>query len=146
MSRKSSGNVSIEFAVALPMIALVLCLVVNLTITLLSGRANDQACRDAARAAAQCDDAQTALAAARAAAAGHVFFGRTPRIIAEQFSYDTNGGVPLPNTGAGPTVRVVTAFKADLPFIARFYGAGFDTDTLEFKREYTFPIMKLKES
>lgn len=143
--RNNHGNVSIELAVALPVVIAVLCIAINLGLTLLSARANDLACRDAARAAAQCDDLEQALQAAKAAASGHAFFGRSPRVVVEEFSYDTNGGDTLPPSGAGPNVKVVTAFRADLPFIARFYGAGFDNETLEFRRAYTFPIMKLKE-
>lgn len=144
-ARKASGNVSIELGVSLPVVAAVLCICINLAITLLSARANDLACRDAARAAAQCDTATKALKAAQAAAAGHTFLGRTPTVVASSFSYDDNGGVALPENGPGPRVKVVTSFKADLPLIAQFYGAGFDATSLEFRRQYTFPILKLAE-
>jgi hypothetical protein len=123
----------------------------DMTLLIFAGTMNDAACRDAARAAGQNNNAASALAAAQAQLKVHATDGRfisQPQLTATaapDFDYNDYGGNPPANTS--PYVTVTTSVNVKLPFLLdllgiSFYGAS--KHTVLFTRRYTFPIVKTK--
>ncbi len=117
---------------------------------------NDYACRDAARAAAQAGDAQTAQNLANAAIQSHAaqasYFVTAPYLDPTGFSYNDFGvssGNPVPpanpNTAASVTVTTRCSVKPIIPlsFLGTYLLNG--QDTVQYSQTYTFPIIKTKE-
>lgn len=144
-SRSSRGAHTVELACVLLIFAIVSVLCADIGIICLASSTNDQACRDACRAAAQGTDYGSALKLANAAIKSHQinspYFG-TPTIDMAEFVYEDFAGQPPPNTS--PYVRVATSMTVKVPAPVNFAGAKFypDDGTTRVRKLYEFPIVK----
>lgn len=111
---------------------------------LMASQLNERACRDAARAAAQADNYLSSLQLAQAAVAGHKadgYFVTAPSVDASQFTYQDFGGSAPSNVS--PFVSVTTTTTVRIPAPVFFMGASFGKNgTMQFRKTYTFPIVK----
>lgn len=146
--RTRKGSTVVEFVLMGWLLALVALLGLNCGVMVMAAWANDAACRDAVRAAAEQDTASKALAAARAATARFAtsslwMTSPTVSVQGEDFAYrafrDANG---VPQRSQGPCVTVATVTTAVMPAPLFFNGAAL-TDKITFKQNYTFPLMRL---
>jgi hypothetical protein len=143
--RTSRGAHTVELACVLIVFAIVTVLSVDIGIVCLANSTNDQACRDACRAAAQGKDYATALKLAQAAIKSHAiqspYFG-TPTLDMAEFQYNDFGGDPPPNTS--PYVRLATYMTVKVPAPVNFAGAKFypGNGQTQVRKEYEFPIVK----
>jgi hypothetical protein len=107
---------------------------------------NDRACRDAARAAAQGQDAQQSTQLIRAILKAHQGDGNyitAPTM--QSLVYNDYGGNPPAQTA--PFVTVTTLTKARAPFAPLVFCKGpvfLQNGTFSFTQSYTFPIVKTK--
>jgi len=142
--RHGAGHSIIEFAVAVGMITVMALLCTNIGLLIMAAGVNDKACRDAARAAAQCSNYTNALKAARAALKGHPtdgYFVSTPLMNDSDLVYEDYAGNPPVDTSPYVSVTTTTVVKIPAPFL--MYGARFGAGgTQTFRRTYTFPIVK----
>lgn len=142
-TRSTCGTISIELAVILPLVALIMVLCINLSLFVLAVRANDLACRDAARAASRCETAEKAQRAAAAAAASHKFLGATPRLVLREFKYEVPP-VFSPAALKAPQVHVATVLSTGTTLGNTFSMiTNANANTGNVYREYTFPIMNI---
>lgn len=143
--RGARGAHTVELACVLIVFAIVAVLCVDIAIICLANSTNDQACRDACRAAAQGKDYATALKLAQAAIKAHTvtspYFG-TPTLDMAEFQYQDFGGDPPPNTS--PYVRLATYMTVKVPAPVNFGGAKFypNNGTTQVRKMYEFPIVK----
>jgi hypothetical protein len=143
--RTARGTHTVELACVLLVFAVVTILCADIGIICLANSTNDQACRDACRAAAQGSDYGTALKLANAAIKQHKisspYFG-APTIDMGEFEYQDFGGSPPPDTS--PYVRVATSMTVRVPAPVNFAGAKFypDDGTTKVRKLYEFPIVK----
>jgi hypothetical protein len=143
--RRPRGAHTVELACVLIVFAVVTVLCADIGIICLASSTNDQACRDACRAAAQGSDYSSALRLANAAMKAHKlsspYFG-TPTLDMAEFQYNDFGGNPPPDTS--PYVRVATFMTVKVPAPVNFAGAKFypDDGTTKVRKLYEFPIVK----
>jgi hypothetical protein len=145
LRRSRRGNHVVELACVLIAFAIVAVLCVDIGIVCLAASTNDQACRDACRAAAQGSDYASSLRLAQASLRSHAvnspYFG-TPTLDISEFEYQDFGGSPPPNTS--PYVKVATSMTVRVPAPVNFAGARFypDDGTTQVRKMYEFPIVK----
>lgn len=143
--RTKRGAHTVELACVLVVFAIVTVLCVDIAIVCLANSTNDEACRDACRAAAQGKDYGTALKLAQASIKAHAisspYFG-TPTLDMAEFQYTDFGGSPPPDTS--PYVRVATFMTVKVPAPVNFGPAKFypGNGTTQVRKEYEFPIVK----
>lgn len=143
--RNRKGHTSIELATIAIIFVIVSLTCLNVGVMILGSGSNERACRDAARAAAQCKDPASALIAAQAAVAAHSqnggYFAAPPTVLT--VDYNDYGGNPPANTS--PYVSVTTTCQVTIPAPIVFMGlAKFDQGTsgkMTFSKKYTFPIV-----
>ena len=149
--KSKSGFACGEFAIACILMVLVAALTSDITLLIFANSLNDAACRDAARAAGQNNNAASALAAAKAQLLMHATDGKfisQPGLTstsAPDFIYNDFTGTPPANTS--PYVTVTTSVNVRLPFLLDLFGVDFygaSKHTVLFRRQYTFPIIKEK--
>lgn len=154
---RSSGSSIAETVAMAPILAVISVFIVNIILLVYATWYNDSACKDAARAAAQQDNVQDAMSAARAACiaykvnsplltsptiqidnGGFVYEDLQDELAAEQGGQD--GGN---STRQGPYVKVTTAVKVNLPAPV-FAGSDLITRNVLLRQTYAFPLVKLK--
>lgn len=155
-ARQAKGTALIELVVIAFVFPLVALICVNIGILAFAAWTNDNACKDAARIAAQQTNAKDAFAAAAISLqnysnnAGGV--AGAPKLVGAKPAADqvTTGLFqyniyPDPATGApqvnkGPYVKVTTELKTTLPAPIAFNGATF-TNQVKFSTSYIYPII-----
>lgn len=143
--RSRGGHNLAELACALLAFAIVAVLSVDIGIICLANSTNDQACRDAARAAAGGSDYASSLRLAQSAVATHransSYIG-DPTLEVSVFEYQDFAGSPPPNQS--PYVSVTTSMTVRVPAPVNFAGAQFypDDGTTSVRKTYEFPIVK----
>lgn len=152
VGRGRRGIGCIEVAISTFMMIAISSLALDSTLIIIASSLNDAACRDAARAAAQCNNSASALQAAQTQLAMHAtdgYFVSQPQLTSTtspDFVYQDFSGNPPQNTS--PYVTVTTAVNVRVPCPIVFFGVGFNSqssnNTMLFKRQYTFPIIKEK--
>jgi hypothetical protein len=142
--RNRGGNTIIELATISSLLVVVALFCANIGIVSMGSALNDQACRDACRAAAQGSNLNEATNMARASLKAHVadgYFISTPSIIQGGVFYQDFGGNPPPDTS--PYVEVSTRNVVKIPAPVLFFGAKFGQDgSMTFTKKYTFPIVR----
>lgn len=142
MRRKAAGFSFAEVASTSFLIVLLAVFIVSICLLVFACSVNDQACRDAVRAAAQQLNASTATTFAQASVTNHktdgFFIGK---IQLASVTYNDFGGNPP--TGQCPYVQVTTSVNVTLPVPLYFFGASF-TNQFTFSQTYTSPIIKVK--
>jgi len=107
---------------------------------------NDRACRDAARAAAQGQDAQQSTQLIKAILKAHQGDGSyitAPTL--QGLVYNDYGGNPPPQVAPFVTVTTLTVAKAPFAPLMFFQGPVFlQNGSFTFSQSYTFPIVKTK--
>ena len=152
--RNARASVAVELAVGSFFILTMMLLAIDVTVMMIGFSMNDRACRDAARAAAQCSDATAAQAAARAALMAHKGDGywiTTPILLTggSNFIYSDNGGNAL-IIDPPPSVTVTTQITCRYPVPINFFGVKFGDNgsglrgTSDFRKRYLFPIVKFQ--
>jgi hypothetical protein len=147
-SRSHSGLGALEVAITSFLMIVVSVLALDIGLMNFAFAINDAACRDAARQAAQCTNATTAILAAQTQLKMHstdgVFLSQPAMVgtTSPNFVYQDYAGNPPANTSAYVTVTTVVNIRMPFPIV--FYGASFYTggNTVAAVRRYTFPIIK----
>ncbi|MBA3859874.1 MAG: hypothetical protein C0507_23440, partial [Cyanobacteria bacterium PR.3.49] len=122
----------------------------NLVVVVWGFATLDAAARDAARAAANYNNATDGLRAAQQAALAHTtdgYFVTQPTVRgagapATDFRWIDNPGGTTPPTGS-PYVVVTTRARVRVPVALNFFGAQMANNQLFYNRTYVFPILKL---
>lgn len=140
--RSKRGSTAIELgAAAMIMIALV-AFGLNICIAMMGYTMNDRACRDAARAAAQAPTLSEANTRASRILASYK--GSSPlfkQLVMTNLTYTDFGGTPP--EGVAPFVTVTTRAQSDVPCAINVFGKDVFGNSMQFRRSYTFPIVKL---
>jgi|AGTN01.2.fsa_nt_gi hypothetical protein len=146
--RISTGYSSLEITIAAFLMVVFSAIGIDLSLIMLGMSLNDSACRDAARAAAQTSTQSNAIKAAQSQLQVHGTDGywiSQPTLrstSAPYFVYQDFGGNPPANTS--PYVTVTTTVNIRCPAPIFFFGTQFMVNgTIQFNRQYTFPIIKL---
>ena len=149
--RKADGVSAIELAASAFFFVVLTLLVVDIAVLVVANATNNEACRDAARAAglAPPDKARTA---ANGALTAHQridgFFVRDLKIV--DFKYN---GLPPRYGNANPlepnnqpTVFVTTEITIKIPAQIFFFGAEFrgEDGSLRYRSSYLYPILNLQ--
>jgi Flp pilus assembly protein TadG len=146
-----SGTATLELVVGLVLLMPLALLAVNICTLCLGSFVNDQACREAARAAAQQTSIGPATEVARAVVKS---FGlaqgaiKSPTVTGVQFTYfDSAEGDPVElgdldkdNLGQAPTVTVTTRMTIRTPAPILF-SKGKLTNRSVLMSSYTFPLL-----
>lgn len=141
---KERGHTLVELSMLSVLFVIMAVLSLDVGYVLMGSEVNDRACRDAARAAAQGDNYDTALRLAQVAVIPHRADGvyvSSPTVDTAQFTYQDFGGDPPPNES--PFVSVTTRANVRIPAPIFFLGSGFGQNgTMQFSKTYVFPIVK----
>ncbi|HEY9677325.1 MAG TPA: hypothetical protein V6C76_04925 [Drouetiella sp.] len=148
--RNRRGASSMELAVGAILMITFSVLAIDMILMNFAMCLNDSVCRDACRAAAQTNNATTALAAAQAQLRMHATDGNfvsQPQLTSTSspdFVYNDYSGNPPANQSSYVTVTTMVTVKVPAP--VAFFGATFysKNGTLLIKRRYTFPIITEK--
>jgi Flp pilus assembly protein TadG len=142
--RRKTAHSIIELAMLSVLFAIVAVFTLDIGFVITASQINDEACRDAARAAAQANNYDSAIRLARAALASHKtdgYFVTQPVLDAPSFVYEDYAGDPPENTS--PFVTATTSVTVRIPAPVLFIGATFgEGGTMNFQKTYTFPIVK----
>lgn len=119
----------------------------DICVVLFGAYQNDRACRDAARSAAQGQDAVQSTKLAKAALKAHAGDGYyfSDPTLDRAIVYNDFGGTPP--AGTSPFVSVSTRTTARVPFSPLRFTADavfLDGGAVTFKQSYTFPIVRTK--
>jgi hypothetical protein len=142
--RARAGFSFAEVASTSFLIVLLAIFILSICLLIFGCSVNDQACRDAVRAAAQQLTPAQATSFAQASVANHKtdgFFIGTIQLA--NVNYNDFGGTPP--VGQCPYVQVTTKVQVTLPVPLYFFGASF-TNQFTFAQTYTSPIIKVKYS
>jgi hypothetical protein len=141
---RKRGNTIIELAGVSSLLVVIALFCADIGIVSFGASLNDQACRDACRAAAQGSDVATATNMAKASLKAHLadgYFITTPAMKAGGLVYEDFSGSPPPDTS--PYVEVTTSNTVRIPAPVLFFGAKFGKGgTMNFSKKYTFPIVR----
>ena len=140
--RSNRGSTAIELgAAALIMIGIV-AFGLNVCMAMIGYTLNDRACRDAARSAAQGENLPEALQRANRILTTYrkssPFFRLADRATV---SYTDFGGTPP--AGVSPFVTVTTTASSDMPCPINLFGNNVFGSSMQFRKSYTFPIVRL---
>ena len=141
---RSRGSVAVEMACSSVFLVIFAIFGVYLAILVTCAQINDTACRDAARAAAEPQDATQANGAATTILSS---FGTnstfmTPPTL-QTLVYQDFAGSPPADTS--PFVSVTTVSDAKLPFAPmQLFGGQYGSEQFTFRQTYTFPIVNTK--
>ncbi|MGH9551476.1 MAG: hypothetical protein ACRD3W_18970 [Terriglobales bacterium] len=145
--QRKRGVGCLEVAVASFLMVVLSALGVDVTLMVMACSINDVACRDAARAAAQRNTSAQALKAAQAELSVHSTDGKfisQPTLSSTSspdFVYNDYSGNPPANRSSYVTVTTAITVKVPAPIF--FFGIPFlKSGSLQFRRRYTFPIIK----
>lgn len=140
--RTAGGSSLIELASTIALLSVLIVVCVNISVLLFATLINDQACRDAARAASHAESNGAARTSARAALAAHPIDGYyvTAISIADaDVVYQDYAGNPTPEQV--PTVQVTTTAQIRLPTPLIFFTAKLGRNgTMPCRATYTFPL------
>lgn len=144
-TRSRGGHNIVELACCLLGFAIVSVLSVDIGIVCLASSTNDEACRDAARAAAQGTTYATALGLAQSSMLSHKAnspYMSDPTVDTSVFEYQDFGGSPPPNTS--PYVEVTSYMTVRVPAPVNFAGLQFypSNGNTQVRKTYQFPIVK----
>ena len=146
-SRRSKGHAVIELSCSAFLLLVFTILTSDVCIVIFGAYQNDQACRDAARAAAQGQDqiqsTKLAIAALKAHAGDGYYFSNPA--IQGIVTYIAYGGSPPPNRS--PFVQLTTSTVARMPFAPLQFANGpifVKNGTVTFTQSYAFPIVRTK--
>lgn len=144
--RKAQGTSLVELGAIGGLFIIMTLFSLNIGMLALGGSANERACRDAARAAAQGTSRDNALALARASLRAHPadgYFVTTSTLDTVNFVYEDFAGEAPPNVS--PFVQVTTSndVRIPAPFLFPSAQSG-GNSTVHFTKTYTFPIVKVQ--
>ena len=143
--RRATGSLAVEFVCGCLLASVFVALGLHMSIAIFGAYANDRACRDACRNAAQGQDLAEATKLANVILKSYQSssFLSAPKISAPIVYQDFAGKVP-PQTS--PFVQVSTSTDVLMPLgTLSFFNAGTLQDSkLSFVKTYTFPIVRLK--
>jgi len=144
--RTERAHVLIELSCSCFLLLVFTILTADIGVLIYGAEFNDRACRDAARAAAQGQDAQQSTQLIRAILKAHQGDGNyITAPILQRLVYNDYGGNPPAQTA--PFVSVTTSTVARAPFapLVFFHGPVFlENGSFSFSQTYTFPIVKTK--
>lgn len=140
--RSSRGSVAIELGIAALIFVAMLAFGLNICISMIGYSLTDRACRDAARSAAQ--GTSQSEATQRAQRILRTYERSSPyfrNLTVDSITYTDFDGAP--QAGETPFVTVVASAQSDLPCPVDFFGSQAFPRVLQFRKSYTFPIVKL---
>lgn len=142
--RSKRGSLLIELSCGSFFFTLFAVLAMHMCVSMYGAFFNDQACRDAARAAAQGENITQATRQAQAVLKSHQInngYLSSP-VLKLPIVYNDFGGSPPPQTS--PYVQLTTSTTVTPPFQAMtFFNAGLLQDgKIVFTQTYTFPIVR----
>lgn len=144
--RSNRASVLLELSCSCFIMLVFTILSADLGVLIYGAEFNDRACRDAARAAAQGQDAQQSTRLIRAILKAHQGDGNyitAPTL--QHLVYNDYNGNPPPQTA--PFVSVTTSTIAKAPFAPLMFFQGpvfLENGSFKFSQTYTFPIVKTK--
>ena len=141
-ANRKRGSISLEIAAGALVTLGLVALALNVSFAMLAYGANDRACRDAARAAAQQNTAADARNAAKLIVAG---FSRANSLlgaitVSDVVYNDFKGNPPADQS---PYVTVTTRSTVSMPAPIEFFGQQVFGTTIPVAKTYTFPIVRL---
>lgn len=143
-SRSNRASVIVEMACSSIFLVIFAIFGVYLATLILCAQINDTACRDAARAAAETQDATQATAAATTILTSfesNSTFMTAPAL--KNLVYQDYNGTPPAETS--PYVTVTTVSDAKIPFAPMsLFGGTYGNEQYTFTQTYTFPIVNTK--
>ncbi|MBX9722197.1 MAG: hypothetical protein K2X81_12430 [Candidatus Obscuribacterales bacterium] len=141
--RNARGASLIELAVVAAYIPLVALISVNLGVGVFAAGVNDNACKDAARAAGQRSTKEDAIDAAKAIVGRYAdtsLLGK-PQVLVEACDFEVFPDADdNPQPSKGPFVTISTQSVVNLPAPLIFDGTTF-TSSIKLGSSYTFPIL-----
>jgi len=157
MDRGFRGNVIVELAAGAFLFVIFALLAFDAGVLIMANSVLDEASRDAARAAGECDSQAKAQQAALAAVAKHKDpnnpFLKTVNLVGEVdyqpvvAKIDSTNGTTGGLMDGTPFVRLTVGIDARIPAPIFFFNAKFGADgSLHFESTTTFPIIKLPVS
>lgn len=142
-SRRQTGSLAVELGVAVLIMIFIVAFSLNICMAMIGYTMNDRACRDAARSAAQ--GANLTEATTRANRILVTYQKSLPlfrNLKVDSITYTDFGG--LPPAGVAPFVTVTTSAISNVPCPVTLFGSSaFGAGTMQFRKSYTFPIVKL---
>lgn len=145
-ARSKRASILIELSCSCFMMLVFTILTADIGVLIYGAEFNDRACRDAARAAAQGQDAAQSTQLIRAILKAHQGDGNYVKVpTLQNLIYNDYGGDP-PKQEA-PYVTVTTSTTARAPFapLVFFEGPVFlQNGSFTFTQTYTFPIVRTK--
>lgn len=144
--RSRRAHILIELSCSAFMFLVFTILTADMGVLIYGAEFNDRSCRDAARAAAQGQDAEQSTQLVTAILKAHQGDGHyvvSPKL--DKLVYNDYGGNPPAHTA--PYVTVTTSTTARAPFapLEFFEGATFLRNNMfTFSQTYTFPIVRTK--
>lgn len=140
--RRATGSSAIELSVAALIMIAIVAFALNICIALIGYTLNDRACRDACRSAAQGANAtearQRATQILKSYQKSDPFFRN---LTVDSVTYTDFAGSPP--AGISPFVTVITSAKSDVPCPLAIFGKDVFGSSLQFRKSYTFPIVRL---
>jgi hypothetical protein len=138
--RGAKGSLAVEFVCGCLLASVFVALGLHLGIAIFGAYANDRACRDACRNAAQGQDLAEATKLANVILKSYQASG----FLSAPIVYQDFAGNALPHTS--PFVQVSTSTDVLMPLgTLSFFNAGTLQDSkLSFVKTYTFPIVRIK--
>lgn len=143
--RTRKGSLAVEFVCGSLLATVFVALALHLGIAIFGAYANDRACRDACRNAAQGQDLTEATKLAKVILKGYQSSGfLSAPTISAPIVYEDFAGRNLPQTS--PYVQVSTSTDVFMPLgTLGFFNADTLKDSkLSFAKTYTFPIVRVK--
>ncbi|MBA4074841.1 MAG: hypothetical protein C0508_07340 [Cyanobacteria bacterium PR.023] len=143
--RRAKGSLAVEFVCGCFLASVFVALGLHLGIAIFGAYANDRACRDACRNAAQGQDLTEATKLANVILKSYQASGflSAPKMSAPIVYQDFAGRAPAQTS---PYVQVSTSTDVLMPLgTLSFFNAGTLQDSkLSFVKTYTFPIVRVK--
>ena len=152
MCRLPHGSAFIELSLFAPLLVVVSLLCLNMGMVLWGISRNDQACHDAARAAADGKDPVDAFNRAKAELLGvHAdgYWFTPPHLISAKCQYEDFSGTPPADQS--PYVTVTTSADVRIPVPILYFGASFNSVSTNTSgqsgvftatKSYTYPLVK----
>ena len=144
--RSKRASVLLELSCSCFMMLVFTILTADIGVLIYGAEFNDRACRDAARAAAQGQDAGQSTQLIKAILKSHQGDGNYIKVpTLENLIYNDYGGNPPPQVSPFVTVTVSTIARAPFAPLVFFQGPVFlQNGSFAFSQTYTFPIVKTK--
>jgi Flp pilus assembly protein TadG len=143
--RRSWGTISLEMAIASIFLVIFGLLGADIGYSLYGADFNDRACRDAARAAAQCNNSNSATNKVNAILQAHQCNGAfISGPVLDNFVYE-DYSVDVQPANSSPFVTVTTHTRINMPFCIGFQGVSYVSkgSGYTFTQSYTFPLLSV---